>query len=53
MKNLYLPEAHNDSIFAFVVSAEVLAVMGGAVMLLVLMAVIVFIIRNKRKGGKL
>ena len=50
MKELYLPETKNDSIFAFVGNVENLILVG--VVVAALITGIVLLIRKKRKGDK-
>ena len=50
MKELYLPEAKNDSIFAFVGNVYSLILVG--VIVIALITFIVIMIRKKRKGDK-
>ncbi len=50
MKELYLPEAKNDSIFAFVGNVDTWILVGGIVAALI--AFIVLMIRKKRKDDK-
>lgn len=47
MKEIYLPEAQNDSIFAFVGNVEALILAG--VIVVALITFIVLMIRKKRK----
>lgn len=50
MKEFYLPDAKNDSIFAFVGNVYTLILVG--VIVVALITFIVLMIRKKRKGDK-
>lgn len=50
MKELYLPEAKNDNIFAFVGNVDTLILVG--VIVTALITFTVLMIRKKRKGDK-
>ena len=50
MKEFYLPEAKNDSIFAFVGNVDTLILVG--VIVVALITFIMLMIRKKRKGDK-
>lgn len=52
MKNAYLPEAHNDKIFAFLGNFDKTSLIACGTAFAALITLIVFIIRKNRKGGK-
>ena len=54
MKNAYLPEAHNDKIFAFLgnFNKTSLIACGAGAVFVALAALIIRIIRKNGKGGK-
>ena len=52
MKNAYLPEAHNDRIFAFLGNFDKTSLIAFGTAFAALITLIVFIIRKNRKGGK-
>ncbi len=53
MKNMYLPEAKNDSLFSIIGNTDALIIMAYGIIFLVLIILIVIMIYKKRKGGKL
>lgn len=53
MKNNYLPEAKNDRIFTFVGDADVLILTASGVIFVALVALIILMIRKKRKRDKI
>ncbi|MBR5614116.1 MAG: hypothetical protein IKW64_02285 [Clostridia bacterium] len=52
MKNTYLPEAKTGSIFVFVGDADALILLAYGVISVVLIALIILMMRKKRRGVK-
>ena len=51
MKNAYLPEAHNDKIFAFLGNFDKTSLIACGTVFAALVTIIIFLIRKNRKGG--
>ena len=52
MKNAYLPEAHNDKIFAFLGNFNKTSLFACGTIIAALVTLIIFLMRKNRKGGK-
>ena len=52
MKNLYLPEAQNDKIFAFLGEPDGILIIAYGIIFAVLITLIILMIRKKKNGDK-
>ena len=52
MKDIYLPEAQNDRIFAFLGNFNKTSLIACGTVFTALVTLIIFLIRKNRKGGK-
>ena len=52
MKNAYLPEAHNDKIFAFLGNFDKTSLIACGTLFAALIALIIFITKKRGKGDK-